>query len=365
MATLVTPKVLRRGLEFSLLASLLGFAAVLLYNKNYEQFLTSLDHLRPGWLLVGMLVASLDWIGGGLRHWVISRHVWPDAPLKGMIVAGGMGAWAGYLTPVHGAAGPMMVYAMKRVGVPIPVGLTTILMSFVTTVIFFAVAGPLALVLGAGRSLGEKGDVLGFSLLDLFTGSLSIFGSLGVLLVFVMFAPGLARKGVHRLAELVSRRSRRVAERIEGLRKGIDEAHSSLITYNTPRGWLAIAIGVVLTGAAYGPRLLAGYVALRAIGIHANFVDVLLLQTLITFLLYFAPTPGASGIGEILTAAVMSVYVPGALVALYTLLWRVFVTYCTVVVGALVFYGWVRAGLRGLEEESTVAATPSAGGALP
>ena len=94
---------------------------------------------------------------------------------------------------------------------------TTILMSFVTTVIFFAVAGPLALVLGAGRSLGEKGDVLGLSLLDIFTGSLSIFGSLGVLLVFVMFAPGLTRKAVHKLAELVSRRSRRVAERIEGV----------------------------------------------------------------------------------------------------------------------------------------------------
>ena len=88
------------------------------------------------------------------------------------------------------------------------------------------------------------------------------------------------------------------------------------------------------------------------------------IQALITFLLYFAPTPGASGIGEILTAAVMSVYVPGALVALYTLLWRIFVTYCTVVVGALIFYGWVRAGLRGLEEDSPVTASPTAGEAV-
>ena len=53
-------------------------------------------------------------------------------------------------------------------------------------------------------------------------------------------------------------------------------------------------------------KLLAGYVALRALGIHANFVDILLVQTLVMFLLYFAPTPGASGIGEVLSAAVMS-----------------------------------------------------------
>jgi len=52
------------------------------------------------------------------------------------------------------------------------------------------------------------------------------------------------------------------------------------------------------------------YVALRALGLHANFVDILLVQTLVMFLLYFAPTPGASGIGEVLSAAVMSSYVP-------------------------------------------------------
>ena len=66
-------------------------------------------------------------------------------------------------------------------------------------------------------------------------------------------------------------------------------------------------------------KLLAGYVALRVIGIEAHFVDVLLVQTLITFLLYFAPTPGASGIAEVLSAIVMTAYVPAAMTPLYTL----------------------------------------------
>ena len=357
MAALLTPRVLRRGLEFSLLASLVGFGAVLLYRGNYRDFLGSLSSLEPIWLLVGAGVASLDWVGGGLRHWVISRPVWPAATLKGMIVAGGMGAWAGYLTPVHGGAGPMMIYTMRRYGVPIPVGITTILMSFVTTVVFFALAGPLAIVFGAGRSLGDKGDVLGLSLYDLFVGSLVVFGGLGVFLLVLIGFPGVARDLIHRLADFVSRYSRRVAERLEVLRAGIDEAHEAFVSYNCRRGWLALLVGVVLTGAAYGPRLLAGYVALRAVGIEAHFIDVLLLQTLITFLLYFAPTPGASGIGEILSAAVMSVYVPAALVPLYTLLWRVFVTYCTVVTGSVVFYGWLRRGLKSLEQEPLVVAS--------
>ena len=349
MATILTPKVLRRGLEFSLLTSLVAVGGILLYRGNYQDFLASLSRLRPQWLLVGLVVSSMDWFGGGLRHYVISRHIWPEASLRHMIIAGGMGAWAGYLTPVHAGASPMMVYTMRRYGVPIPVGLTTILMSFITTVIFFAVAGPMAVLLGAGRSLGDKGGILGLSLFDLFIGSLTVFGGLGVLLLVLIFFPGVARDLTHRLANRLGRRSRRVGARLEEFRKGIDQAHASVSAYNTPRGWLALFGGVLLSGPTYAPRLLTGYVALRAIGIEVNFVDVLLLQTLITFLLYFAPTPGASGIGEILSALVMQVYVPKPLVALYTILWRFFVTYVTILVGSGVFYSWVRQGLRTIE----------------
>lgn len=355
MATILTPRVLRRGLELSLLASLLGFAAVLLYGGNYREFVGSLGALQPAWILVGLGLSSMDWIGGGLRHWVIARHVWPQARLTHMILAGGMGAWAGYLTPVHAGASPMMVYTMRRYGVPIPVGVTTILMSFITTLVFFAVAGPLAVFLGAGRSLGDMGNVLGLSLYDLFVGSLAVFGGLGALLLLLVLFPGLARDLIHRLAELLGRRSRRVAERLDAFRSGIDQAHGSLVAYLCPRGVGALVVGVLLTGVAYAPRLLAGYVALRAVGIEAQFVDVLLVQTLITFLLYFAPTPGASGIGEILSAVVMQVYVPRPLVALYTLLWRCFVTYATVISGSVVFTAWLRRGLRNLEEDPLAA----------
>ncbi len=355
MANILTPKLLRRGLEFSLLASLLGFAAVLLYRGNYKDFVGSLGQLQPLWLLVGAAVSSMDWVGGGLRHWIIARHVWPGSSLKAMIIAGGMGAWAGYLTPIHAGASPMMVYTMRRYGVPIPVGMSTVFMSFVTTVTFFAIAGPLAVFLGAGKSLGDVNALLGLSLYDLFVATLALFGGLAVVSLLLVLFPRLARDLFHNLADTLGRRSTRINAKLEVFRGGIDQIHQSFTAYLSLRGLLALGIGVVLTAFAYAPRLLSGYVVLRAIGIEANFVDVLLLQVLITFLLYFAPTPGASGIGEILTALVMQVYVPKAMVPLYTLLWRFFVTYGTIITGSLVFYGWVRRGLRNLEEEPAAA----------
>jgi len=352
MPRLLTPKLLLRGFEVFVVASLAGFGVTLLYGNNFPAFIAALGRLHWIWILAGLGLASLDWIGGGLRLWVCARHIYPNPPLKGMILAGGMGAWAGYITPLNSGSGPMTMYTMRRYGVPLPVAVTATFISFVATVLFFAIAGPLAVVFGAGRSLGQRGNVLGLSLFDLFLGSLTIIAGIGVLMAFVMFFPKLVRDLIHRAAEAIGRRNRRVADRLEKLRTGIDLAHESLVAFNSPRGWLALFWATILSGPSHANKLLAGYVALRALGIHTNFVDILLVQTLVMFLLYFAPTPGASGVGEVLSAAVMSSYVPRELTPIYILIWRLTLSYFTLAFGFLVFSGWVRRGLKGVEETS-------------
>jgi uncharacterized protein (TIRG00374 family) len=347
MASALTPRLFFRGFVLFVTISVLGYAGVLLYGDNLPAFLEALGRVHWAWVVVGLGLASMDWLGGGFRNWVLVRHVHPDPPVGGMILAGGMGAWAGYLTPLNSGAGPMMIYAMRRAGVPVPLAVTTTLMSFIATVLFFAIAGPLAIFLGAGRSLGHHGNVLGLTLYDLFLGSLGLFVGIGVILVIVIVFPGLARGWLHTLAGRLSRRSRRVSDRIEALRAGIDEAHESVLAFNSPRGWLALAWAVLLSGPSHANKLLAGYVALRAVGVHAQFVDVLLVQTLITFMLYFAPTPGASGIAELLSTAVMSsVYIPKELSPLYTLIWRSILSYFTLAFGFLVFSRWIQGRLR-------------------
>ena len=140
-ARLLTPKLLVRGFEFFVLASLAGFAVTFVYGNDLRGSLRALAGLQWQWLLVGVALASMDWFGGGLRLWVLARHVMPKPPLKGMIVAGGMGAWGSYVTPLQSGAAPMLMYTMRRYGVPLPVGVTCTFLSFVATVAFFAIAG--------------------------------------------------------------------------------------------------------------------------------------------------------------------------------------------------------------------------------
>lgn len=355
MARLLTPTVLRRGFELFVLASLVSFLVLLFYGNDTNALLEGVRRIRWGWVLAGAGLASMDWFGGGLRNWVLARNIMPSPSLKGMILAGGMSAWASYLTPLQAGNAPMMIYTMRRYGIPVPVGLTVALMSFISTIAFFAIAGPVAIAFGAGKSLGQHGIVLGISLYDLFVASLSAFFVLGVVLLAVMLFPRRIRDLLRGVTGALGRRSRRVAARLQALQQGIDQAHEAVARFNSVRGWLALGAATVISGPSHANKLLAGYVALRALGIEVNFVDVLLLQTFITFLLYFAPTPGGSGIAELISAAVMSIYVPRGLTPLYTLLWRLVLSYYTIGFGAVVFSSWVRRGLKGIEQDPAAA----------
>jgi glycosyltransferase 2 family protein len=359
MARLLTPRLLRRGFEIFFLGSLIGFGALIYYSGNADAFLAAVPRIQWLWVLVGLGLASMDWIGGGFRLWVLAREIHPNPSFKGLILAGGMGAWASYLTPLQSGNAPVTIYTMKRFGIPVPIALTLVLMSFVSTVAFFGLAGPIAIFFGAGQSLGQHGVVLGISLYDLFLMSLGIFVLLFGALIILVIWPKALHAVLRWIIGFVGRRSKRVAERLTQLERGIDEARDAMAKFNTPRGWLALLWATIISGPSHANKLLSGYVALRAIGIEANFTDVLLLQTLITFLLYFfAPTPGGSGIAELLSAAVMSIYVPRPLTALYTLIWRMIISYFTIVFGSLVFSHWVRKGLMGVEDEGDSVSLP-------
>jgi hypothetical protein len=350
----LTPRLLRRGLELFALISLAGVVGLLLWQGNFAAFVDAMLGLKLGWLAAGLGLASMDWVGGGLRLWLVTRHVNRGVRYRDMVLASGFGAWGAYLTPFQSGASPMMVWSMRRAGVRLPEAMTAVFITFVATVAFFAIAGPLAIFLGAGRSLEEHGLGLGITLYDLFRASLTLFGVIGGLMLIALMFPRGVRNLVHAIAVRLGGRGGRLGGRMEHVTAGIDRAHECLVAFGSPQGLLVLASAVVVSGPSHANKLLAGFVALRALGIEANFYDILLLQTLITFLLYFAPTPGASGLAEVLSGVVMQIYVDRSHLASYTLLWRFINSYATVMLGSAIFWYWLRTGLVGREEPVAV-----------
>src|SRR3989454_9891974 len=184
MPLALTPRLLRRGLELFAVISLIGVLLVLVFfGENLQGFLSGLANLRWGWMLLGLGLASMDWIGGGTRLWVVARHVHPGVRLRDMVIAGRMGAWAAYLTPFQTGAGPTMMWVMRRAGVRLPEAMTSTFMTFVATGVFFAVAGPPPLYLRARQSLAAPKPVLGITYYRPFPARLPVFCVLRLVLL--------------------------------------------------------------------------------------------------------------------------------------------------------------------------------------
>jgi uncharacterized protein (TIRG00374 family) len=105
---------------------------------------------------------------------------------------------------------------------------------------------------------------------------------------------------------------------------------------------LRFAASVGLSVLVFANKYLAGYLAARALGLDPPLVDLILVQAFLNVLLYFFPTPGASGGAEVSAAVLMAPLVPAPLLAPYTLLWRTATTYLSVVVGGIVLVRYLR-----------------------
>ena len=106
------------------------------------------------------------------------------------------------------------------------------------------------------------------------------------------------------------------------------------------------AAAVLLSGVIFGNKYLAAYFAALSLGLSPPVFDVMVIQVFINVLLYFFPTPGASGGAEISSAVLMSRLVPAELLGPYTLLWRTATMYLSVIVGGAILMGYLRRGSR-------------------
>src|SRR2546428_7430759 len=126
MALALTTRLLRRGLELFAVISLCGVALLVTYylvrfGDRVDVFITPFAHLHWGWVPVGLVLASMDWFGGGLRLWVCTRYVHPGVRLRDMVLAGGVRAGARPSTPVPARSCPKAMLVMQSAGVPVPV----------------------------------------------------------------------------------------------------------------------------------------------------------------------------------------------------------------------------------------------------
>lgn len=336
-----------RGLVVFLALSALGFALLFLRSASAGP-VRQLGRLRPEYLALTLAFSLLDMLLGGLRNHVFIREIRPEMGYWTSFRANLSNVFMGAMTPSHTGGSPAQVFVYYRNGLSIGEGLSIIVVNYLATVIFFIVAA----VFGLRVLSGIGSDTV----LTLVAVAFGLFTLQLILFLFFLWKPEMVERLLRRLSLwLADRLSFASAHIRKASRRLLDELAEfqeacQLFLHRKP---LIFLQSFGLTAVLYFNKFLLAWLVMRGLGIEGDVLQVLAIQALIVFILYFSPSPGGSGIAELTTGALMARMVPMARMGVFTALQRFFFLYLPAAVGAVIFlhvlgrYAAERAGRSG------------------
>lgn len=331
-----TKKILNFALIFGtlLIVMLIGFSG-----QEMGDAITALRSIGPGWIVL----CVLSWAGyilmDAFSTWFFLRRQGYRIGLVYSLFVAITGIYYSNVTPGATGGQPMQVYYLKKRGVPIGIGTSTL------TVKFFSFQFMLA-VLGTVLWIGYRDFIarqVGSSMWILVVGYVYNLFSVGVVLLMAV-NKNLVRSLLHLVVRLVAKL--RLIKDPDAVRT---KAEDVLETFHASVMMLARRPLDVVVQLLFGALQLLSLMAVipfvyQAFSLAGQSYGQL---TALGIMLYtsaaYTPLPGASGAQEGIFALYFAQVFPDGIRVMALLLWRFFTYYLSLLVGAVVsvVYGFV------------------------
>ncbi len=329
---------IHKGVLYFVIFTVAGLA-LLYFVTQTPQTLEALLHLDVRFFSIAIVLSALDMFLSAYRYHIFIRKIKPGVTPWLCVRVNLANVFGGAITPSQTGGAPAQLYIFYRAGVALAKAMFVLVINFAFTLIFFLIVGFFALLF-----LREH---LSQGLIRYFVQ----YGFLAFLGFFVLFClalgrPDLLSRGVRAMAKLLARVHRTWGLRIfqfnRRIRVELDSYRASR-THFLRHEKLVLLSAFGLTILMYLTKFTLGYFLMRGVGVAGGYMNMLAIQTLIMLILYFAPTPGGSGIAELSIAALMSTLMPGYLLPIFTLLYRFFLLYLPALLGIFVILAELRA----------------------
>jgi uncharacterized protein (TIRG00374 family) len=301
------------------------------------------SQLQWEYLLLMLLCLPFDTVAAGVRIWVVGRVLQPGICLWTCLKAEWANVGFSMLTPSQSGGGFGQIYILNRGGASVGTALSISLLSFLGTMMGLLCIGLYSLFFSSIDLIGP-----------FFYGAVLTLTITIVLMIFGVVCPGCFQVIVAR----ISRAFFKVWSRKHSL-KGWWPPHKPrtgrppelmgplavklvdlVYTYQADirrfvrRGKSSFVWVCLLSLSFLFSRSLMAFFCIRFLGIHVSTLGyVIELQMALIFLIYFAPTPGGSGLAEGVSLSIMAAVVPIGFAPYYNLLWRCSTLYLSAILG--------------------------------
>ena len=318
-----------RGTILFILCTFAGLFLSFLWSGSQDIKQVFLE-MRVEMLLGACLCMFADWLFGALRFHVFIRKVMPTIRFRDSIRANLATLCVSAITPFQtGGVGHLYIYA--RAGVPLSGAITSGIICFLATLI--------TLILSAGGIAWLDPPFLPKEATWVSLFSFLMFGLVFGAFILLLFKPEVIFRLFHYLCDVVQRRFSRLAPILERATSRVERLineHKTFTTMFLREHKLTCALSVPLTCGFLGARILGSYIVVQALNGDATLWELCVIGLVLNFVVLFAPSPGASGVAEVVTLALMEPLISKKLLPLFVLLTRFFSIYCAVVVGGII-----------------------------
>ena len=318
-----------RGILLFILCTFAGLFLSFLWSGS-QDIKQVFREMRIEMLLGACLCMFVDWVFGALRFHVFVRKVTPTIRFRDSLRANLSTLCVSAITPFQtGGVGYLYIYS--RAGVPLSGAITSGIICFFSTLI--------TLILCAGAILWLDPPFLpkGVTWVNLF--SFLTFGLVFVSFLLLIFKPEIVFRLFHWLCDAAQRRFKRLAPVLERVTSKVEQLTTEHKTFATmffrDHKWTC-ALSILLTCGFLGARIVGSYIIVQALNGDTTLWELCVTGLVLNFVVLFAPSPGASGVAEVVTVGLMENLIAKELIPLFVLLTRFFSIYCAVVVGGII-----------------------------
>jgi uncharacterized protein (TIRG00374 family) len=330
-------KVMIKGALWFALITVLTVAGIFFYH-NTGQTLIALSHISYPYIALCLVMLGADLMLGSWRNHIYVQKLAPRVPFGVSFKGNVANMFMGAVTPAHGGAGPAQIFVYTSNGVKFVDAFAITLINMGATLIFMPLAGFAAIMLMDTSAMSGMVPAMlqyGFCFFMLFL--------MAFLIAF--WKPLWINVAVKQMTKLLTNI---LPKRKTGLDGWATNACQSIGQYQKTCSVILkkhpglFPLSLVITTLLYLNKYCMQYVILLGLGVHASLLQVISIQVLIQFMIYFAPSPGGSGFAEVSISVLFGRIVPHALLSVFTLLQRSFLLFIPALIGAVVVIGLLK-----------------------
>ena len=307
-------------------------------DKNTIASLLAADKFK---LLLALFVVFGAWVCDAGRFCALSLAAKEHVTFSTGIILTWLNYFGSAVTPMQSGGGPFQVYALYKKGVPVGKGIAITLMRTMLTVLILSLTVPAAVLLDPEILAGSKflkGLVFYVFIVILATWAF---------IIFTLIRPDLFKK-LGKVIILWFRRSNflRSHRKVINAFKWLDrEVDNYILNFRLvfDSGKLYFFVAVILSALHLLALFTVLPVLMSAVGLHFQYFQTVAIQAVFMFILYFVPTPGASGVAEGGGALLYSMLMPSNMAGVMSIICRFFTDYISIFMGVVVvirMLGW-------------------------